>query len=75
MWVQSLDWEEPLEEEMATHSSIPAWEISWKEEPGRLQPTGSQRAGCNLATKQQQIPQDSNACVKGMGTVFARFSH
>ena len=35
--VQSLGWEEPLEKEMATHSSIPAWEIPWTEEPGVLQ--------------------------------------
>ena len=33
---QSLDWEDPLEEEMATHSSILAWRIPWTEEPGRL---------------------------------------
>jgi len=36
-------WEDPLEEEMATHSSILAWVIPWTEEPGRLQSTGSQR--------------------------------
>ena len=41
--VRSLGWKDPLEEEMATHSSIPAWEIRWMEEPGGLQPTGSQR--------------------------------
>ena len=35
--VQSLDWEDPLEKEMATHSSILAWEIPWAEEPGGLQ--------------------------------------
>ena len=40
--VQFLAWEDPLEEEMATHSSIPAWEIPWTEEPGRLQFLGSQ---------------------------------
>jgi len=40
-------------EEMATHSSILAWEISWTEEPGGLQPRGSQRVGQNLVTKQQ----------------------
>jgi len=39
-WVQSLDWEDPLEKEMATHSSILAWEIPWSEEPGRLQSMG-----------------------------------
>ena len=39
----SLVWEDPLEEEMATHSNILAWEIPWTEEPGVLQPMGSQR--------------------------------
>ena len=41
--VQSLGWEDPLEKEMATHSSILAWRIPWTEEPGGLQSTGSQR--------------------------------
>ena len=41
--VQFLGWEDPLEKEMATHSSILAWKISWMEEPGRLQSMGSQR--------------------------------
>ena len=45
MQVQSLVWEDPLEMEMATHSSIPAWRIPWREEPGRLQSMGSQRGG------------------------------
>ena len=36
MWIQSLGWEDPLEKEMATHSSILAWEILWTEEPGGL---------------------------------------
>ena len=40
MWVRSLGWEDPLKEEMATHSSILAWEISWTEEPGELQSWG-----------------------------------
>ena len=43
--VQSLGWEDPLEKEMAIHSSTIAWKIPWTEEPGRLQPTGSQRVG------------------------------
>jgi len=43
MLVQSLDLEDPMEEEMATHYSILAWEIPWTEEPGRLQFMGSQR--------------------------------
>ena len=46
-WVQSLGWEDPLEEGMTTHSSILAWRIPWTEEPGRLQSMGSQRAGHN----------------------------
>ena len=50
-WVQSLDWEDPLEEGMATHSSILTWEIPWTEEPGGLQSVGSQRVGHNWATK------------------------
>ena len=45
--VQSLDWEDLLEKEMATHSSILAWKIPWTEEPGRLQSMGSQRVGHN----------------------------
>ena len=40
--VQSLGWEDPLDEEMATHSSILAWRIPWTEEPSRLQSMGSQ---------------------------------
>ena len=44
-WVQSLGWEDLLEKEMATHSSILAWKIPWTEEPGRLQFRGSQRVG------------------------------
>ena len=43
MWVQSLDWEDPLEKEMATHFSILAWEISWTEETGGLQSMRLQR--------------------------------
>ena len=44
-WVQSLDWEDPLEKGMATHSSILAWRIPWTEEPVRLQTMGSKRVG------------------------------
>ena len=44
-WVRSLGREDPLEKEMATHSSILAWKIPWIEEPGRLQSMGSQRVG------------------------------
>ena len=42
-WVQSLGWEDSLEDGMTTHSSILAWRIPWTEEPGRLQSMGSQR--------------------------------
>ena len=41
--IRSLGWEDPLEEDMATHSSILVWEIPWTEEPGRLQSMGSYR--------------------------------
>ena len=49
-WVQSLGWEDVLEKEMATHSSILAWKIPWMEEPGRLQSMGSQRVGHDWET-------------------------
>ena len=48
-WVQSLGWEDSLEKEMATHSSIFAWEILWTEEPGGLRPTGSQKSWTRLS--------------------------
>ena len=44
MQVQSLSQEDPLEKEMATHSSILVWEVPWTEESGRLQPTGRQKS-------------------------------
>ena len=53
-WIQSLRWEDNLEKEIATHSSIFAWEIPWTEEPGRLQSMDSRRVRCDLVTKQQQ---------------------
>ena len=52
--VRSLSQEDPLGKEIATHSSILAWEIQWTEEPGRLQSMGSAKNGHNLATRQQQ---------------------
>ena len=48
--VRSLDWEDPLEKEMATHSSILAWKIPWTEEPGRLQSMGLKRVRHDWAT-------------------------
>ena len=44
-WVRSLSWEDPLEKEMATHSSTLAWKIPWTQEPGGLQSLGLQRVG------------------------------
>ena len=44
-WVQFLGWEDPLKKEMATHSSILAWRIPWREKSGRLQSMGLQRVG------------------------------
>ena len=45
MWIRSLGQEHPLEEEMATHSSILAWRVTWTEEPGGLQSIGLHRVG------------------------------
>ena len=47
IWVQCLGREDPTEEEMATHSSIPAWGIPWPQEPGGLQSLGLQRVRLN----------------------------
>ena len=54
-WVQSLGWEDPLEEGMATHFSILAWRIPWTEQPGGVQFIGSQRVGHNWATKHSTV--------------------
>ena len=50
-WLWSLGWEDHLEKKTATHSSILAWEIPCREEPGRLQSVGSQRVGRDSATE------------------------
>ena len=55
MLVQTLGQEHPVEEEMATHSSIPAWKIPWTEEPGELQSMGSQKSRTRLSTDIQSI--------------------
>ena len=60
-WVQSLGWEDPLEEKMATRSRILAWKIPRTEEPGKLQSMGSQRVGqltvhAQLANRHHQSP-------------------
>ena len=54
MWFQPLAWEDPLEKDMATQSSILAWKIPWTEKPGGLKSMGSQKRH-DLATKQQQL--------------------
>ena len=60
--VQSLDQEDPLEEEMATHSSILAWRIPWTDEPGRLQSMGLQsRTWLKLLSMHKQGPLDPKA--------------
>ena len=54
-WVPALGWEDPLEEETTTHSSILVWEIPCTEEPGVLQSMGLQRVRHDLAPEQQRI--------------------
>ena len=61
MWVWYLVREDPLQKEMATHSSILASEIPWTEEPDGLQSMGSQRVGHDLATKEQQLDDSTYA--------------
>ena len=53
--VGSLSLEDPLEKEMATHSSILAWKVPWTEKPGGLESLGSQKSGIRLVTKQQWL--------------------
>ena len=65
--VQCLSQEEPLEKEMATHSSILVWRIPWTEEPGRLQSMGLQRVGHDLATKPPPVVQKFGGFKKAVG--------
>ena len=67
-WLWSLDREDPLEKEMATHFSILAWKILWMEEPGRLQSTESQRVEHNWATKFFFL--NTQVHVAGLFTIF-----
>ena len=55
MQVRSLGWEDTLEEKMATHFSILAWEIQWTEDPGGLQSMGSQRVRVDLMAEHAWI--------------------
>ena len=61
-WVRSLGQEDPLEKEMATHSSTLDWRIPWREEPGRLQSMGSQRVGHDWATSLHLFSISSHHC-------------
>ena len=54
-WVQSLSQEDPLQEEMAAHSTILAWRIPWTEGPGRIQFMGSQKVGRDLVTENGRV--------------------
>ena len=67
-WVWSLSQEYPLEKEIATHSSILAWEIPWTEEPGRLQSMGSQRVGPD-SLKVSDFPFPSPTCSVQSGSL------
>ena len=66
-WFRSLVWEDPLEKEMATHSSILAWKIPWTEEPGVLQSKGSQRVGHDWATTFQETQTGALYQPRGVG--------
>ena len=65
-WVWSLGWEDPLEKGMATYSSILAWRIPWREEPGGLQPMGSQRIRHDRAANTFTV----NIPLSGYATVY-----
>ena len=67
MRVRSLGWEDPLEEGMATHSSVIAWRIPWTEEPGGLQSMGSQRVVVSKE-KPRQVPRFGISEGKHTGT-------
>ena len=61
-WAQSLALEDPLEKEMATHSSILAWEIPWTEKPGGLQAMGLQRVGNDWVTEHAYVGRGQGCC-------------
>ena len=68
-WIQSLGWEDPLEEGMATHSSILAWRIPWMEQPGGLQSMGSQRVGQDWA---QHSHHSTKRVISNCGRYYCR---
>ena len=67
--VRFLGQEGPLEKEMAAHSSTLAWKIPWTEEPGGLQPMGSQRVRHDLATELARMPSPQSKLCEGRGPV------
>jgi len=69
MQVWTLSWEDLLEEEMATYSSIPAWEIPWTEKPGGLQSIRLQRIGYRFASKQNYKRRKKNVSHRREGDV------
>ena len=68
--VQCLDWEDPLEKKMATHSSTLAWKIPWMEEPGRLQSMGSQRVRHDWVTSLHLIMSDDEHLFMGLLAIW-----
>ena len=73
-WVQSLGWEDPLEKEMVTPSSILAWRIPWMEKAGRLQSMGLQRVGHDRATSPSPPIASLRMAGVGRGTEKSRES-
>ena len=76
-WVRSLGWEDPLEKEMATHSSILAWRIPWTEKPCGLQSMGSQRIGHDWASNTillQRFFSPKTVCPQPL-CIFSELSH
>ena len=69
--VQSLGWEDPLEEKMATHQSIFVWEIPWSEEPGTLQSMRSKRVGHDLVTEGARTHTHTHTHTHTRNTAFA----
>ena len=67
IWVCSLHWEEPLEKEMATHSSIVAWGIPWTEEPGGLQSMGHKELDTTerLSNSNNKVSESKGGCLGG----------
>ena len=69
-WIQSLGWEEPLEKEMATHSSILAWITPWTEEPGGLQSMRSQRVRHDTAQHSYRHISQATVSMSALSTLF-----